>query len=45
MDFIFSAGVLPKHGNLAGGISILLRKCRAASNREVAELLQVNVQC
>jgi hypothetical protein len=36
---------LAEHGDLAGGISILLGKFRAASNREIAELLQVNVQC
>jgi hypothetical protein len=36
---------LAEHGDLAGGISILLGKFRAASNREIAELLQVKVQC
>jgi hypothetical protein len=35
---------LAEHGDLAGSISILLDKLSAASNREVAELLQVNVQ-
>jgi hypothetical protein len=36
---------LAEHGDLAGSISILLGEFRAASNRESAELLQVNVQC
>jgi hypothetical protein len=36
---------LAEHGDLAGSVSILLGKFRATSNREVAELLQVNVQC
>jgi hypothetical protein len=35
---------LNEHGDLAGGISIPSRKCHAASNREVAELFQVNAQ-
>jgi hypothetical protein len=35
---------LAEHGDLAGGISIVLRKCCAASDREITELLQVNVQ-
>ena len=29
---------LNEHGDLAGGISIPLRKCHAASDRDVAEL-------
>ena len=36
---------LAEHRDLAGSISILLGKFRAASNREIAELSQVNVQC
>jgi hypothetical protein len=35
---------LLNHGNLAGGVSTLLRNCCVACNGGVAVLLQLNVQ-